>query len=83
MSRSYTTHWILRKMNGFTYYLLAIFLVSVLIWQIVTGITSVAWLWHSRITREDKPIFFWGILAVQLAILIAFLVTGKSWQIRQ
>jgi hypothetical protein len=64
-----------------TYYLVALSMGGVLVWQIVSGEALGAW-WQGRIFREDRPKTYWFMLAVQCAILIAFLFTGRSWPVR-
>lgn len=68
-------------MSTATYYLLAFFLAGVWLWQFVCGQALGTW-WHPPITRWDKPKAYWFVMAVQCAILIAFLLTGKSWHVR-
>jgi hypothetical protein len=38
--------------------------------------------WFPRITRGDNPGVYWFVVAIQGAMLIAFLMTGKSWNVR-
>jgi len=64
-----------------TYYLVALFMGGVLVWQIVSGTAMGAW-WDPSITRQDRPKTYWFVLAVQCGILLAFLFTGKSWPVR-
>ena len=68
-------------MSWTTYYLLALFLCGVLLWQILSGTAIGAW-WYPRITRHDNPKTYWVMLAVQCAILLAYLFTGRSWHVR-
>jgi hypothetical protein len=64
-------------MSNLTYHLVVLLLATVLGW----GKALDTW-WFPRITREDNPKLFWLVVAAQGAILIAFLTTGKSWDIR-
>jgi len=68
-------------MSNLTYYLMVLFLTAVLVWQLVSGKALGAW-WFPRITRQDNPGAYWFVVAAQGAILIAFLMTGKTWNIR-
>ncbi len=68
-------------MSTTTYCLIALLLSGLLLWQLVSGVALGGW-WHRQILREDSPKTYWFVLAIQCAILIAFLVTGKSWHIR-
>ena len=67
-------------MTGINYYLFALFLAGVLVWELISGramgrVTG-------RISREDNPGVYWFVMAVQVAILLLFLLTGKSWHVR-
>ena len=68
-------------MSTTNYYLLAMFLAGVLLWQLISGKALGAW-WHPVITRRGNPPTYWLVLAVQFAILAGFLLTGKAWHIR-
>ena len=68
-------------MSNFSYYSMVLLLTSVLVWQLISGKALGTW-WFPRITREDNPGAYWLVVAVQGAILIAFLTTGKIWNIR-
>jgi hypothetical protein len=57
------------------------FLACVLVWQLRSGVALGAW-WSPRITRADRPQQYWLILAAQGAILLLFLLTGRSWHVR-
>lgn len=35
-----------------------------------------------KITRQDGPRAYWLVVAVQGAILVAFLLSGKTWHLR-
>jgi len=61
--------------------LMALFLAAVLAWQLASGQALGTW-WFPNITRPDSPRAYWFAVAVQGAILVAFLVTGKKWQLR-
>jgi hypothetical protein len=64
-----------------SYGLMALLLAAVLAWQLVSGKPLSAW-WSGLITRQDRPRAYWFSVAAQGAILIAFLLTGKTWQVR-
>jgi hypothetical protein len=68
-------------MSSTSYYLFALFLAAVLLGQFISGKALGTW-WFPRITRQDNPAAYWSVLAAQSAILIAFLVTGRTWHIR-
>src|SRR5205807_157216 len=38
--------------------------------------------WDEEITRQDNPGAYWFAVAAQGAILLAFLLTGKTWHVR-
>jgi len=56
-------------------------LAAVLVWQLISGKALGTW-WFSGITRQGNPAAYWFVLAVQGVIFIAFLTTGKTWNIR-
>ena len=62
--------------------LVALFMAGVLFWQFRTGNALGGWWWRPTIDREDSLGAYWFVLAIQLVILIAFLTTGYSWQLR-
>jgi len=68
-------------MSNLSYSLVALFLAAVLVWQLVSGTALGSW-WFSRATRRGNPGAYWVVLAIQGAILIAFLMTGKTWNVR-
>ena len=68
-------------MSSTSYYLVALLMCGVLLWQIVSGSAMGAW-WDPRISRQDRPKTYWFVLAVQCAVLMAFLFTGRSWHVR-
>ncbi len=69
-------------MSGITYYLVALFMAGVLVWQFISGRAPGAW-WNAKIiTRQDNPGAYWFAVAAQGAILLAFLLTGKTWHVR-
>jgi len=68
-------------MSTATYLLVAAFMGATILWQLKTGEALGAW-WSGRILRAERPRAFWLILAMQCAILVTFLVTGKSWLLR-
>ena len=68
-------------MSPAVYLLLALFLAGVLAWQLASGVAMGAW-WYPRIVRRDRPLAYWLVVALQAAILVAFILTGKSWRLR-
>jgi hypothetical protein len=68
-------------MSNLTYYLLTLLMVAVLVWQVLTGKALGTW-WSGPISRQDNPGAYWFAVAAQGALLIAFLMTGKSWPVR-
>jgi hypothetical protein len=44
--------------SNFSYFLMALFLGSVLVWQLVSGNGIGVW-WYPRITRRDNPRAYW------------------------
>jgi hypothetical protein len=68
-------------MSGITYYLFALFMAGVLVWQFISGRALGTW-WYPKITRQDNPGAYWFVVAAQGAILLAFLLTGKTWHVR-
>ena len=68
-------------MSNAAYAFVAILLAGLLFWQFVSGVAMGTW-WKPRIARQHEPKLYWFVLAVQSAILVVFLFTGKSWHIR-
>ena len=68
-------------MSAATYYFILLLMSGVLLWQLKSGEALGAW-WQGRIFRVDSPKTYWFVLGVQCAILIAFVVSGRSWNIR-
>ena len=68
-------------MSNFSYSLVALFLAAVLVWQLVSG-TALGSSWFRRATRRYNPGAYWVVAAIQGAILLAFLMTGKTWNVR-
>jgi hypothetical protein len=68
-------------MSGPGFYFFASFQACVLVWQLRSGEALGAW-WWARITRAERPLQYWLLLAAQGAILILFLLTGRSWRVR-
>jgi hypothetical protein len=60
---------------------MALFLAAVLAWQLGSGRALSTW-WRPHITRRDNPRAYWFAVAVQGGILVAFLMTGKTWHMR-
>jgi len=60
---------------------MALFLAAGLMWQLVSAQALGSW-WSPRLTRQDNPAGYWFVLAVQGAILVAFLATGRTWHLR-
>jgi hypothetical protein len=69
-------------MSGTKYLLVALFMVGVLLWQLVSGTALGTW-WRPGINREEDPATYWFVVAIQGAILIAFLFTGRKWHLRE
>lgn len=40
-----------------------------------------AW-WYPRIVLRERPVAYGLVVALQAAILIAFILTGESWRLR-
>jgi hypothetical protein len=57
-----------------------LFLTGVLVWQLASWQALGAW--SARLSRRDTPWGYWFAVAAQTAILIAFLLTGKTWHMR-
>ncbi len=68
-------------MINLSYALMALFLAAVLAWQLISGRALGTW-WYPNITRQDNPRAYWFVVAVQGVILVAFLLTGKTWHLR-
>ena len=68
-------------MSNSTYYLIVLFMAGVLALQLFSGTAMGAW-WSRNPTRQDNPGAYWFVVAVQGAVLIAFLVTGRTWHVR-
>lgn len=68
-------------MSHLGYGLMALFLAAVLAWQLISGKALGTW-WSGQIMRQDRPLAYWIAVALQGVILIAFLVTGRSWHLR-
>jgi hypothetical protein len=68
-------------MSNLSYALVALFMAAVLAWQLVSGTALGSW-WIPRAARRDNPGTHWVLVAIQGAILIAFLMTGKTWHLR-
>jgi len=64
-----------------SYGLMALFLAAVLAWQLISGKALDTW-WSGQTLRQDRPLAYWIAVALQGVILIAFLVTGRSWHLR-
>jgi hypothetical protein len=63
------------------YWLVVLVMCAAILWQLRTGEALGAW-WYRRIFREEMPGTYWLILAAEAMMLIAFMVTGRSWHIR-
>ena len=68
-------------MSSSVFVLIALFLAGVLAWQLASGVAMGAW-WYPRVVRRDHPVAYWLVVAAQAAILMAFVLTGKSWHLR-
>jgi hypothetical protein len=69
-------------MSNTTYYCFALLLVGILLWQLISGKALGTW-WRPLVARDNQPGMYWFLLIVHGAILIVFLLTGKSWHLRQ
>ena len=63
-----------RARSNLSYYLIALFLAAVPVWQLVSGTAPGSW-WSSRLTRRDDSGAYWFVLAAQETILVAFSAT--------
>jgi hypothetical protein len=57
------------------------FLTAVIAWQLVCGSARGSW-WFPGAKRRDNPRVYLVVVAIQCAILIAFLMTAKTWNVR-
>jgi hypothetical protein len=62
------------------YYLFTLLLAGILAWEFISGKTMGRT--TGRVSREDNPGKYWFVMAVQLVILLLFLLTGRSWHVR-
>lgn len=67
-------------MTGIKYYLFALLLSGTIVWELISGKAPIRL--YSRLTRQDNPGAYWFVMAVQVAFLLLFLLTGKSWHVR-
>jgi hypothetical protein len=67
-------------MGNLTYSSLTLFW-PLLVWQLVSG-QALGSSWFRSPTLQDSPVAYWFVVAMQAAILIAFVVTGKGWHLR-
>ncbi len=69
-------------MTDFTYYSVAILLVAIPAWALVSGKALGVWWWRMSFTRLREPVAYCSVVAVQVVIFILFLFTGRSWHLR-
>jgi len=67
--------------TGIKFYLFALFLAVVLVWQLISG-TAMSFRRFGRVRREDNPLVYWLSLAAQFVIFLLFLFTGGKWHVR-
>lgn len=68
-------------MTNTTYYGMALFLAAVLVWQFISGQALGSW-WRARLSRREDRAGCWLVLAIQAAIFITLLASGRSWHVR-
>lgn len=69
-------------MTNATYYLVAILFAAIPAWALISGKALGVWWWHTMINRQNEPVAYWLVVALQFCIFILFLVTGSSWRLR-
>jgi len=69
------------SVTGTKYYLFALSLVAVLLYQLISG-TAMGFRRFNKVTREHSPPIYWLSLACQFVILLLFLFTGGNWHVR-
>ncbi|HYM34365.1 MAG TPA: hypothetical protein VET48_03160 [Steroidobacteraceae bacterium] len=69
-------------MSDAMYHGLALLLAAVLLWQLISGKALGTWT-RPVVARANDPGIYWILLTIHCAILIIFLLTGKSWHLRQ
>ena len=69
-------------MNTASYSLIGLVLAAIPGWALISGKALGVWWWRTIIVRDDQPVAYWFVVAVQLAIVILFLATGRSWHLR-
>jgi hypothetical protein len=69
-------------MTDATYYSVALLLVAIPAWAVISGKALGVWRWRTMITRQYEPAVYWFVVAGQLDIFILFLLTGRSWHLR-
>jgi hypothetical protein len=62
-------------------YLIASLLSAVLGWQLIAGRAMSAW-WQTPVFRQERPWAYGFLMAVQGAILVPYLMTGKTSHVR-
>jgi hypothetical protein len=68
-------------MSKTKFWVSAALIAGVMLWQILAGSAFGTWR-RPAIIRENNPLRYWRLIAIQGAILVAWLMTGKSWQAR-
>ena len=64
-------------MSTSAYILINLAWAGLMLWQLHTGVAAGNWR-EPRVVREERPFAYWSIVALQLLILIVFLVKGRS-----
>lgn len=68
-------------MSNGTFHLITMLLVALPVCVLVTGKAGGPW-WMPNITREHTPGMYWLTVVLQVAVLIAFVTTGRMWDPR-
>lgn len=68
-------------MSNASYWGFALLLTAVVVWQLATG-RALGSGWFRGPTRREQPAAYWFVVAVQGAILVSFLMTGRAWHVR-
>ena len=63
-------------MTGIAFYVIALFLTGLIVYELISGNANAR---IARVSREDNPGVYWVIVALQLAFILLFLLTGRSW----
>ena len=68
-------------MSSRNFGLIALLLAAVLAWQLISG-QALGTSRSGRINRQERPLAYGFVVALQGGILVAFVVTGRSWHLR-